>query len=227
MLNQVFLSVFLMLISCFVTASASAGESSYELFFRAVTADNDRKIAELLERGLDPNIIEEQRGDTGLILALRSDSMNVVEVLLKAPNIDLEAKARNGDNALMIAAFKANIPAVRRLLALGAQVNREGWTALHYAAASGENTILQLLLARNAAVDAYSPNKTTALMMAARGGHRSSVQLLLDAGANPTLFNDQGYTPIDMAELSNHTLIVDTLTQRIKKIEQTRKNTSN
>jgi hypothetical protein len=224
MLSAMIFSVFFIFISCLGTTSASAG--SYDLFFRAVNADNHREVAKLLERGLDPNIIEEVRGDTGLILAMRSDSMRVVEVLLKASNIDLEAQARNGDNALMIAAFKANIPAVRGLLARGAQVNRAGWTALHYAAASGENTILQLLLERRALVDSPSPNGTTALMMAARGGHSSSVQLLLDAGANPSLINDQGYTPIEMAKLFNNTSIINTLTQRIKKIEQTPKTIS-
>ncbi len=208
-----------------VFGSVHAG--SYELFFQAVKVDNDRKIIELLQRGLDPNIIEAERGDTGLILALREGSMDVVAALLSSPQIDLEAKASNGDNALMIAAFKANLPAVRLLLARGAQVNREGWTPLHYAAASGNVDILGLLLDKRAIVDSFSPNKTTPLMMAARGGHLESVQLLLNAGADPTLMNDKGFTPIEMAKLFNNQTIVDALNQRIKKREQTPKSTSN
>src|SRR5690606_5082320 len=96
-----------------LTASADA----YNDYFKAVKLDNVEKVKELLRRGLDPNLIEEERADTGLILALREGSMNVFRVLMAAPGINLEAKARNGDTALMIAAYKNNKAAVEALLA--------------------------------------------------------------------------------------------------------------
>lgn len=203
-------------------AAPALQAGSYDRLFQAAKVDNDSAIRDLLKAGLDPNLIEEERGDTALILALREDSMRVVTALLAAPGIDLEARARNGDNALMIAAFKANRPAVKALLARGAQVNRPGWTALHYAAAMGDNTILQWLLDKNAVVDALAPNKTTALMMAARGGHILSVKLLLDHGADPLLVNDQGYDAIAMARLFNNKDIIEGLEFRVNKIRKQR-----
>ncbi len=186
-------------------------------FFQAAKVDNHIVISELLKEGLSPNITEPERGDSALILALREDSMRAVRALLKAPDIDLELKSNNGDNALMIAAFRANLDAVKALLARGAKVNRPGWTALHYAAAIGDQAILQLLLDHKANPDATSPNGTTALMMAARGGHILGVKLLLDAGANISLKNEQGYDAVEMAKIFNNTEIVEGLQFQIKK----------
>lgn len=200
-----------------VLAASTALAGSYEDFFQAVKRDLPQQIAPLLKRGFDPNTIDAERGETGLILALREGHADVAALLMKAPGIDLEATARNGDTALMIAAFKSNKSAVDALLALDAEVNRPGWTALHYAASVGANDIVQVLLDASAYIDAESPNKTTPLMMAARSGHILTVKLLLDEGADATLKNDQGLSAIDLARQFNHADIVDGLTYRLKR----------
>jgi hypothetical protein len=171
----------------------------------------------LLKRGFDPNAVEPVRGESGLMLAAREGSMRVFDALLAAPDIDVEAKARNGDNALMLAAYKGNKQAVEALLAKDAQVNRPGWTALHYAAAAGQNPIVALLLENSAYIDAESPNKTTPIMMAALGGHILTVKLLLDEGADATLKNEAGMTAIDIARSIGRQDIADGLTYRLKK----------
>lgn len=198
-------------------APGIARAGAYDDFFRAVKVDDENAVKSLLARGLDPNLIEAERGETGMMIALRENSMNVFEVLLNAPNIDLETKAKNGDTALMIACFKGNKRAVEALLAKGAEVNQPGWTPLHYAAAIGNNDIVRILLDRSAYIDAESPNKTTPMMMAARGGHIYTVKLLLDEGADATLKNDLGMTAIDFAEKFNHKDIAEGLTFRLRK----------
>ncbi len=190
---------------------------AYEDFFLAVKNDNAQAVKALLARGLDPNLIEAERNDTGLILALREEAMKVFMVLLNAEGIDIEAKSRNGDNALMIACYKGNKAAVEALLRKGSEVNRPGWAPLHYAAAIGSNEIVQLLLDKSAYIDAESPNKTTPIMMAARGGHIYTVKLLLDEGADATLKNDLGMTAIDFARNHGYKDIVEGLTYRLKK----------
>lgn len=190
---------------------------AYDDFFRAVKMDDAATIKSLLARGLDPNLIEAGHGFTGLMLALHEGSMKVFDILLNANDIDIEAKARNGDNALMIASYKGNKAAVEALLAKGAQVNRPGWTALHYAAAIGNNEIVRLLLAHSAYIDAASPNKTTPIMMAARAGHIFTVKLLLDEGADATLKNELGMSAIDFAEKHGHRDIAEGLAYRLKK----------
>lgn len=190
---------------------------AYEDFFQAVKTDNAKQIKSLLARGFDVNAVEPERGDTGLILALRENAMMAFDVLLNTEGIDIERRARNGDTALMIASYHGNKPAVEALLAKGAEVNRQGWTALHYAAANGHNEIVQLLLNKSAYIDAESPNKTTPIMMAAWGGHILTVKLLLDEGADATLKNELGMSAIDFAEKRGHLDIVEGLTYRLKK----------
>ena len=198
----------------FAAMPVSAG--AYEDFFKAVKIDNASMVSDLLSRGFDPNAIEPDRNDTGLILALRENSLKVVEVLLDAKDIDLEAKSRNGDNALMIAAYKGNRQAVDALISKGADVNRPGWTALHYAASIGNDDIVKVLLDHSAYIDAESPNGTTPIMMASRGGHIYTVKLLLDEGADATLKNASGMTAIDMASQNGHQDIAEGLTHRLQ-----------
>jgi hypothetical protein len=171
----------------------------------AVSRNESYTLGKMLERGVDPNLKEETRGETALMVAIREKSMRSVMVLLASPKIDLEAASNNGDTALMIASYTDNLEAVRLLLDKDAEVNRHGWTALHYAAAVGSSEIVSLLLDKSAYIDAESPNRTTPLMMAARAGHTEVAKLLIDAGADVKLKNDQGFTAYDFAVSNERT----------------------
>lgn len=156
-------------------------------FFRAVQIDDDRTLKAVLGRGMDPNLHDPERGETGLIIALRYEAMRVARLLLADPRLKVDEQAANGNTALMMAALQKNKPAVLALLEKGAQINRPGWTALHYAAAAGDLDIMKLLLERHAYIDAASPTGTTPLMLAAREGQEDAVKLLLEEGADATL----------------------------------------
>ncbi|MRW91887.1 ankyrin repeat domain-containing protein [Duganella sp. FT80W] len=160
-------------------------------FFRAAQLDGVERVKKALARGVNPNA-RDANGETGLIVAMRYEALNVGRLLMNTPGIDLEAKAPNGNTALMMAAFRQNKPAVLELLKHGAQVNQKGWTALHYAAAAGSVELTALLLDKHAYIDAESPSGMTPLMIAAREGQEDVVALLLKEGADATL-KDGGF----------------------------------
>lgn len=172
---------------------------SYREWFEAVRVDDVRRVQALHARGFDPNSVEPERFDTALILSVRLKSSKVFSALLQAPDVNLNARSLNGDTALMIAAYLPDIPRALALITRGVEINRPGWTALHYAAASGSIPIIQRLLDESAFIDAESPNKTTPLMMAARSGHAAVVKLLLEEGADPTLKNEADMLAADFA----------------------------
>lgn len=79
-----------------------------------------------------------------------------------------------GRTPLMLSAFSGDLPAVRRLLAGGADVNAKdeaGDTALMFAAFKGHEEIVSLLLLHGANVHARARNGWTARRAAQSGLH--------------------------------------------------------
>lgn len=183
------------------SCALGARAGSHEDFFTAVRRDDGRALAALLRRGFDPNT-RDQDGQSGLTLALKLDSLRAVQALLQAPGLKVELRNAHGESALMLAAIKGHMDIARALIARDADVNKTGWTPLHYAAAGVQDqqaALVALLLEQHAYIDAASPNGTTPLMMAAQYGTRAVVQLLLDEGADPALKNQLGLSASDFA----------------------------
>ena len=196
--------------SLLLPGAARAG--AYEEYFQAIRMDNVYFLKQLMQRGMGPNLIEPKRGYTGLMLAIREDSMRAFDVLVNAPDVNLEAQATNGDTPLMLASFYGNAPVVKLLLAREVEVNRPGWTALHYAAINGSSEIVKLLLDASAYVDAESPDdKMTPVMLAAMRGRVAAVEVLRDNGADLTLKNKDGLTAMDLARRYGQEGVIDVL----------------
>jgi ankyrin repeat protein len=204
------LRILCLVLATVVLPSIAVADDAHD-FFLAISFDNAYSVRNSLSHGLDPNLKEAIHGDPGLVFALREKAMKAFDVLLNAPKIDLEARAQNGDTALMVASYMANKSAVIALLDKDAEVNKTGWTALHYAASSGDCDIIKLLLDKSAYIDAESPNKTTPIMMAARGGQMAAVKLLIEEGADIGLKNEQGMTAADFAIAHEFNDIADLL----------------
>ncbi len=172
---------------------------SYDDFFIAITSDDEPSLRLLLARGFDPNTVS-PAGEHGLIVGIRQPSLKAVSTLLTWPKTNVEVRTQRDESALMLASLKGLREICEQLIARGADVNKPGWTPLHYAATNGHLRTMSLLLDHHAYIDATSPNGTTPLMMAAHYGTPEAVALLLDAGADPTLKNEQDLTAIDFAQ---------------------------
>ena len=83
--------------------------------------------------------------------------------------------------------------------------DRDGWTALQYAAMENRTGVMHKLLQRKA--DVNKRHRTfglTALHVSARYNRTDAIQLLLKNGASTTIKDEKGLTPIDYAQKYNH-----------------------
>ena len=179
-----------------IFSSARAG--SYEDFFSAIRQDDDRTVKALLSRGFDPNT-RDPKGFHGLFLAVREPAPKVAITLIDWPKTEVESRTAQDESPLMISALKGQFDLASRLIERGADVNKPGWTPLHYAATNGHVAVIRLLLDKHAYIDAAAPSGTTPLMMAAHYGTPEAIKVLLDEGADPMLKNLQGLSAIDFA----------------------------
>jgi uncharacterized protein len=198
--------------------SIAASAGSFDDFFKAAELDNESAMVELALRGFDLNTRNE-RGDHALHVALREDSIKVVNFLLDQRTVKVESRNAQGESPLMIAAIRGQLEPAKRLIQRGAEVNKTGWTPLHYAASRAEPDsvdMLRLMLQHHAYIDAESPNKSTPLMLASHYGHPDVVRLLLEEGADPSLRNEQGLSAVDFARRAGRDDMADLVSAALR-----------
>lgn len=208
----------------FVGASALLGATglvqagSFEDFFVAVQRDDVSELVRLAQLGFDLNTTNVQ-GQHALHLAMREPSLRVMDYLVQQPSVNVDARNPKDETPLMMAMLKGFLPQGKAMLVRGADVNKTGWTPLHYAASfagTGAVEQVQLLLDHHAYIDAESPNGTTPLMMAAQYGSEDVAKLLLQEGADATLRNQLKLTAIDFATRAGRTSLAETLAKAVR-----------
>lgn len=182
---------------------SSANAGSHEDFFSAIRLDNAAFLRSVLAQGFDPNTVDSD-GQYGLIKALRESSPGVAAVLIAQPTTQIDVRNAQDESPLMLAALRGYRDLCDALIARGAAINKPGWTPLHYAATSGDEAIVALLLQHGAAIDAEAPNGNTPLMMGAKYGSSAVVQRLLDAGADVQRRSKAGLNALDFALQGEH-----------------------
>ena len=116
---------------------------------------------------------------------------------------------------LITASREGNLACVQALLAKGLDPNSkdgDGWSPLMWAAMSGREEVVELLLGHSDInLEARSQGGTTALFVAAAHGHPSVVQQLLAGGADPEARNVRGVTALLLAAEEGHLGVVEQL----------------
>ena len=124
---------------------------------------------------------------------------------------------------LLKAAEEGRLEEVEELLQSNANIDAtEGKfqrTPLHFAARSGHRDIVDLLLEKNAQIEAKDRDQITPLHLAARSGHRDIVDLLLEKNAQIEAKDRDQITPLHFAARSGHRDIVDLLLEKNAQIE--------
>ena len=204
----------------FLAISNLAWANSYERFFEAVKRDDESAIIALALREFDLNTLSPE-GEHALVTAVQLGSLKVANFLLDQKKLKVEVRNQRDESALMMAALKGHLAIAKRLIAREAEVNKPGWTPLHYASSNPEPVsveMVRLLLEHHAYIDAESPNRTTPLMMAARYGHSDVVNLLLEEGADASVKNEKGLTAMDFAREGGRPAVAEAIAAHLRKL---------
>ncbi|GFF96244.1 hypothetical protein IFM53868_08439 [Aspergillus udagawae] len=126
---------------------------------------------------------------------------------------------RQGSSAMIWAAQKENLHAIRTLLRYQANVNvrdHRGRTPIFYAICSRNETVVKALLEQKEIDIAYQdPHGYSPLNYAASTNFLFAVSMLLNKGANLNTANRHGSTPLNWAVEQGNTAMVDVLLKKL------------
>jgi ankyrin repeat protein len=137
--------------------------------------------------------------------AARVDDINTLSFLVPdqvSPNAKHISKTDQCHSLLMIAAARGALICLDFLLKAGADPNLKtfhGFTALHWAAFTGQEASVTKLLDEGADIDSRTIDGKTPLHVAAFRGHHGIVQLLVDRGADIYACNWEGLSALHIA----------------------------
>jgi ankyrin repeat protein len=153
------------------------------------------ELKRLVAEGVDIDFRDEGDGRTPLMAACLSPhtSLDVVEFLLDhGADVNAVSHAKFEEDKPLIALAVSNPPAscekIRLLIEHGAYINyrsSHGYTLLIWAAYSGREDVIDLLLAVGAPVDGESTHRESALSVLSHTGRFRSISKVLARGADP------------------------------------------
>jgi len=199
------------LVSCLLLGLMGASRAApIDDLVLAAELDDGRAVSQMVAAGVDPNALD-ARGRSALAIAIKEDSDKAVKSLLATPTLALNARSKNGETPLMLAAIKGRLDWVQAMVKRGAPINQEGWTPLHYACSGPDNGVAAWLISQGAEINARSPNGSTPLMLAAGYGALDLTPVLLKAGADVSLRNQQGMNAADFARKADRERVLKQL----------------
>jgi len=162
----------------------------------------------LLGHGADVDC-EAGDGVRPLHLASQQAHAPAVELLLACGADPNGACADKGQTPLMYAAKLGRKPCVEALLRGGALLSprdKMGWSALTFAANSGQASTLEVLLAHDCSggEQVLRDPIESAVVCASMRGHAKALDLLLEAGADPNAVDGDGWTALAVASRGDH-----------------------
>lgn len=150
------------------------------------------------------------------VAAAAEGARQSLRYLLSRSDVHPEHANVRGETALMLAARQGDLRMAEELLKRGAQINRQGWTALHYAAAFNQRAMVDWLLEKDAYIDAESPGNITPLILAVRQGHEDLARHLVEQGADVSYRSHAGLTAMDYARIEGREELVAWLFGRMR-----------
>jgi hypothetical protein len=182
----------------------------------------------LIRAGANVNHIGVAKKKTPLMLAVKANDMEMVDLLLSL-KANTEVFNKSNQSALHLAVGKNNFEMTKRLLDAGCSPNLTSpeikgiWTPLHDAALHASEQVIGLLLDRGSNIEAKTATLATPLALAARHYKVSATRYLIQRGADVNTQDKAGSTPIIQACLVGATTVAKLLVE-VGKCDLTIKN---
>lgn len=194
--------------------------SPHELnWFQAAKNGNLEMMQKIIKR-IDVNI-QDDTGQTALMLAADKGNINIVKFLLSDNKTDVTIKDIYGNTALIKGIFSNNEDIVKLILQASRTdvntPNQRNVTPLILAASRGNENIVKLLLnVPGISVNTQDMYGLTALMDGVKESDTNIVRLLLAAGADYNLKNKDGYTVFNLASAKFRPILEELINETTK-----------
>lgn len=203
-MNKKWVASAFMLVLCF---RLYAGPNE-DLYKAAAVDSNIENVKAALAAGADVNSRNPEDGYTPLIGAstAQADTIEIVKLLIKA-KAQINAKSKDGQTAMFVAAFLNKKEIVGFLISAGADLNlgeKSHLTPLMVAASQGFTEVAALLIASKANVNAKGKLGLNALFNASGNGHTEIVKYLIEAKADVNSKTQEGFSPLAIAAKNGH-----------------------
>ncbi len=190
-------------------------ENKAFIFFNAIVNHNNKKIEEMLNAGLNPNMnINADDGAIPIFTAISLDNTEAVKLLIKY-GADVNVKEDLfGGTPIQKAALAGREDIVKLLIEAGAKINVVNYnndTPLSGAASAGHIIVLNYLLKHGAKVNIKDNKGQNALFLAVYNKKYNCIESLLKAGININYLNNFGVSPLYLAIENEDTDIVKLL----------------